>query len=102
MPEFLKQKILENLFKINNYNDFVSKLNDINSKINFNFESFIKFYKNGNELPYGINGLYEGCFNIIIILYNFACAEIDLGNNLKFFHKLNFDANVKTLKDFIK
>ena len=66
------------------------------------FIVFIEFYKNGNELPYGINGLYEGCFNIIIILYNFTCAEIDLWNNLKFFHKLNFDANVKTLKDFIK
>ena len=102
MPQFLKQKILENLLKINNYNYIDSKNNDINSKINFNFESFIECYKNENELPYGINGLYEGCFNIIIILYNFACAEIDLGNNLKFFHKLNFDANVKTLKDFIK
>ena len=76
MPQFLKQKILENLLKINNYNDFDSKNNDINSKINFNFESFIKFYKNENELPYGINGLYEGFFNIIIILYNFACEKL--------------------------
>ena len=48
MPQFLKQKILENLLKNNNYNDFDSKNNDINSKINFNFESFIEFYKNEN------------------------------------------------------
>lgn len=80
MPDFLKAKILENEEK-----------NSINS------ECYLKFFINGVEQPDYFIGLCEGDYHIVITLYNFAQAEIDFGNKLRYFDKIPQGLNASLL-----
>jgi len=82
MPDFLKAKILENEDK-----------NSLNS------ECFLKFFINGLEQPDYFVGLCEGDYHIVITLYNFAQAEIDFGNKLRYFDKIPQRLNASLLNE---
>lgn len=82
MPEFLKAKMLE-----------------YEEQISVNNECYIKFYVNGIEQQNNFIGLHEGEYHLVITLYNFAQAEIDFGNNLKFFNSISQTSNVILLKE---